>query len=183
MSIVGHNILDSVVREQHITQPSRVLDELNKGISYTLRQTDLEDNTVRDGMDIALCSFNAKTAVLQYAGAFNPMWLIRDGELIEYKGNKFPIGNTRPGEEKKFTNHEVQLQKGDTIYVFSDGYCDQFGGPDGKKFKASSLRQLLLKSQHLNMEEQLALLSSTIENWRGNHEQVDDILVIGTRYE
>jgi len=182
MSIVGHNLLDRVVGEQKITQPARILDELNKSISDTLRQTDLEDNTVRDGMDIALCAFDKKKGVLEFAGAYNPLWLIRNNELIEVKANKFPIGNSKSGDNNKFTNHEIPLQKGDTIYIFSDGYSDQFGGPAGKKFKASTLKQLLISSQHLGMAEQRELLNKTIEEWRGQHEQVDDILVIGTRY-
>lgn len=182
MSIVGHNLLDRVVGEQKVFQPAKILDELNKSISDTLRQTDLEDNTVKDGMDIAICSFNKKKGVLEFAGAYNPLWIIRNKELIEVKANKFPIGNTRIGENNKFTNHEIPLEKGDTVYIFSDGYSDQFGGPGGKKFKSSALKQLLINNQHLNMQEQRELLNSTIENWRGQHEQVDDILVIGTRY-
>jgi ligand-binding sensor domain-containing protein/serine phosphatase RsbU (regulator of sigma subunit) len=182
MSIVGHNLLDRVVGEQKVTQPARILDELNRSISDTLRQTDLEDNTVRDGMDIAICSFDKKRGVLEFAGAYNPLWLIRNSELIEVKANKFPIGNSKANDGNKFTNHEIPLQKGDTIYIFSDGYCDQFGGPSGKKFKASALRQLLINSQHLDMAQQRELLNRTIEEWRGAHEQVDDILVIGTRY-
>jgi len=182
MSIVGHNLLDRVVGEQKITQPARILDELNKSISDTLRQTDLEDNTVRDGMDIAICAFNKKKGILEFAGAYNPLWLIRNKELIEIKANKFPIGNSNKGENNKFTNHEISLQKGDTIYIFSDGYSDQFGGPAGKKFKSSALKQLLINSQHLSMEDQRELLNTSIEEWRGQHEQVDDILVIGTRY-
>ena len=182
MSIVGHNVLDRVVGEQNITQPAKILDELNKGIADTLRQNDLEDNTVRDGMDIALCSFNRTTGVLQYAGAYNPLWLIRNGELIEIKADKFPIGNSKSGVSNSFTNHELHLQKGDTLYIFSDGYSDQFGGPDGKKFKSSSLKALLLRSQHLSMDEQKYLLDITNVKWREGHEQVDDILVIGTRY-
>ena len=182
MSIVGHNVLDRVVGEHNITEPARILDELNKGISETLRQSNLEDNTVRDGMDIAMCSLDRSTGVLQFAGAYNPLWLIRKGELIEVKANKFPIGNSNKGDTNKFTNHEMQLEKGDTVYVFSDGFCDQFGGPLGKKLKASALRQLLLNNQQRSMAEQRALLDTTIEDWRGNHEQVDDILIIGTRY-
>lgn len=183
MSIVGHNLLDRVVGEQNITQPAKILDELNRSLSDTLRQTDLEDNTVRDGMDIALCAFDRETGVLEYAGAFNPLWLIRNQELIEVKADKFPIGNSKGGGGKnRFTNHEIQLQKGDTIYIFSDGYSDQFGGPKGKKFMAGAMKQLLIKSQHLPMHEQRELLNTTIESWRGSHEQVDDILVIGSRY-
>lgn len=183
MSIVGHNLLDRILSEQHITEPAKILDELNKGVSYTLRQTDLEDNTVRDGMDITLCSFNQKTAELQFAGAYNPLWLARDREITEYKVNKFPIGNSKSGEPQNFTNQSLQLKKGDSIYIFSDGYCDQFGGADGKKFKSSNFKRLILSVQHLSMDTQRIALNDAIEKWRGEHEQVDDILVIGMRYE
>ncbi|MCC6370272.1 MAG: SpoIIE family protein phosphatase [Bacteroidia bacterium] len=183
MSIVGHNLLDRIISEQEITEPAKILDELNKGLGETLRQNDLEDNTVKDGMDITLCSFHQKSGTMQYAGAFNPLWLIRNNELIEFKADKFPIGNSTTAHRNSFANHSIELQKGDTFYIFSDGYCDQFGGPSGKKFKASNLKQVLLKSQHLNMQQQRDLLNETIENWRGTLEQVDDILVIGTRYE
>ena len=182
MSIVGHNLLERIVGEHNIIEPAKILDELNKSIGETLRQSDLEDNTVRDGMDIALCSFNKKTALLKFAGAFNPLWLVRNNELIEIKANKFPIGNTKLNDTNKFTNHDIQLQKGDAVYIFSDGYSDQFGGPNGKKFKANNLKQLLINSQHKSMPEQYQVLNETIESWRGNHEQVDDILIIGTRY-
>ena len=181
MSIVGHSKLDQIVGEQGLTKPSDILNELNKTVSATLRQSYIEDNTVKDGMDIALCSFNRKTNIMEYAGAYNPMWLIRKGELTEYKADKFPIGNLKTGENKKFTNHSIPLQEGDTLYIFSDGFADQFGGPNGKKLKYSSFKQILLNNQHLTMEEQGALLEKTIENWRGTLEQVDDILVIGTR--
>jgi ligand-binding sensor domain-containing protein/serine phosphatase RsbU (regulator of sigma subunit) len=181
MSIVGHSKLDQIVGEQGLTKPSDILNELNKTVSATLRQSVIEDNAVKDGMDIALCSFNRKTNVMEYAGAYNPMWLIRNGELIEYKADKFPIGNLKAGENKKFTNHSIPLQEGDSLYIFSDGFADQFGGPNGKKLKYSTFKQLLLDNQHLSMEEQGVLLNKTIESWRGTLEQVDDILVIGTR--
>ncbi|MBK7668621.1 MAG: SpoIIE family protein phosphatase [Sphingobacteriaceae bacterium] len=181
MSIVGHSKLDQIVGEQGLTKPSDILNELNKNVSATLRQSVVEDNAVKDGMDIALCSFNRKTNVMEYAGAYNPMWLIRKGELIEYKADKFPIGNLKVGENKKFTNHSIPLQEGDTLYIFSDGSADQFGGPNGKKLKYSTFKQILLDNQHLSMEEQGVLLEKTIESWRGTLEQVDDILVIGTR--
>ncbi|HWY10557.1 MAG TPA: two-component regulator propeller domain-containing protein [Bacteroidia bacterium] len=181
MSIVGHSKLDQIVGEHGITKPSAILDELNKSVSDTLRQSYIEDNSVKDGMDIALCSFNRKTNAMEYAGAFNPLWLIRKGELIEYKADKFPIGNLKAGENKKFTNHIIPLQEGDTLYIFSDGFADQFGGPNGKKLKYSTFKQLLLDNQHLSMDQQGELLNKTIEEWRGSLEQIDDILVIGTR--
>jgi ligand-binding sensor domain-containing protein/serine phosphatase RsbU (regulator of sigma subunit) len=181
MSIVGHNAIDQIVVEQNLTKPSDILDALNKSVSDTLRQSNSEDNSIRDGMDLSLCSFDRRTNVMEYAGAFNPFWMIRNGEFTEIKGDKFPIGNLKKGENKKFTNHSILLQTGDTIYVFSDGFADQFGGPNGKKYKYNTFKNLLLEIQHLSMEEQGEVLNRTIEDWRGNLEQVDDILIIGTR--
>ncbi|MGQ0829594.1 MAG: two-component regulator propeller domain-containing protein, partial [Bacteroidota bacterium] len=179
MSIVGHNLLDQIVAEQGLIKPSEILDALNKSVSDTLRQTHTDD--VKDGMDIALCAFDRKTKQFEYAGAFNPLWLIRNGEIVETKADKFPIGNLKIGEQKKFTNHTIQLLEGDTLYIFSDGYADQFGGPHGKKLKYAVFKNMLLSIQHLSMEEQGEYLNKAIEEWRGDLEQVDDILVIGTR--
>jgi ligand-binding sensor domain-containing protein/serine phosphatase RsbU (regulator of sigma subunit) len=181
MSIVGHNLLDKIVVEQGLTKPSEILDALNKSVSDTLRQSNTEGEHVKDGMDIALCAFDRNTQTFEYAGAFNPLWLIREGQLIETKGDKFPIGNLHIGEQKKFTNHEIPLQKGDTLYIFSDGFADQFGGKDGKKLKYAVFKNMLLSIQHMSMEEQGAFLGNAIDEWRGELEQVDDILVIGTR--
>ena len=180
MSIVGHNLLDQIVSEQGLTQPAEILDALNKSVSDTLRQTSTEEH-VKDGMDISLCSFDHTTNVFEWAGAFNPFWMIRNGEFTEIKADKFPIGNLKIDEQKKFTNHVIPLIKGDTLYVFSDGFADQFGGPKGKKLKYSVFKEMLLSIQHLDMEEQGAYLNKAIEEWRGDLEQVDDILVIGTR--
>lgn len=180
MSIVGHNLLDRAVNEQHLTEPAKILDELNRTIGETLRQPS-DETAIRDGMDIALCTFNKDKNTLQYAGAHNSLWLIRNGALTEFKADKMPIGNTGMALEK-FVSHEIQLMDGDTIYVFSDGYADQFGGPDGKKFKSGAFKKLLLSNQHLAMSEQKKLLYTTITDWRGPHEQVDDVLVIGCRF-
>jgi serine phosphatase RsbU (regulator of sigma subunit) len=181
MSIVGHNLLDQIVAEHGLTKPSEILDALNKSVSDTLRQSYTDDH-VKDGMDLALCAFDRKTETFEYAGAFNPLWLIRNGELFETKGDKFPIGNLKVGEQKKFTNHIIPLVKGDTLYIFSDGFADQFGGVNGKKLKYSVFKNMLLGIQHMSMEEQGAYLNKAIDEWRGELEQVDDILVIGTRF-
>jgi ligand-binding sensor domain-containing protein/serine phosphatase RsbU (regulator of sigma subunit) len=180
MSIIGHNHLEQIVGNEGITQPATILDALNKSVSETLRQSST-DEQVKDGMDIALCMFDRKTNEFHYAGAFNPMYWIRNGELHEIKANKFPIGNLRSGEQPKFTNHTLKLEKGDALYIFSDGYADQFGGPNGKKLKYSAFKKMLLGIQQMNMEDQGAYLDKAIEEWKGSAEQVDDILVIGTR--
>ncbi|MBL0330566.1 MAG: SpoIIE family protein phosphatase [Bacteroidetes bacterium] len=146
----------------------------------TLRQTG-SDSEVKDGMDLAVCALDPKTLMLEYAGAFNPLYIVRDGKIMETPSDKIPIGSYLNGDFKNYTNHEIQLQKGDTIYIFTDGYADQFGGEKGKKFKYKSLQQLLLSFEGKPMEEQKNTLQTTIQTWKGNLEQVDDILVIGVR--
>jgi serine phosphatase RsbU (regulator of sigma subunit)/HAMP domain-containing protein len=180
MSIVGYNILKYTINTLQNIEPATLLNHLNTGVSETLHQNSKE-STTRDGMDIALCSFDSRNNELQYSGAYNPAYIIRDGELIEIKPDKFPIGMYVGADQKYYTNHKLELQKGDTVYIFSDGYVDQFGGDKGKKFMAKQFRQVLHEIQHLSLTEQKQHLDKTIENWRGNQEQVDDILVIGFR--
>jgi serine phosphatase RsbU (regulator of sigma subunit) len=141
-----------------------------------------EEGAVRDGMDMTMCIFNPVTRVMNMAGANNSLYLFRNGELKEYKADKLPIGYVE-GSSRSFTNHEIQLEKGDTIYLFSDGYADQFGGPKGKKFMVGQFRTFLAKIHTQPLNEQLNILNSNIEQWRGNLEQVDDILVIGFRVQ
>ncbi len=180
MSIVGYNQLNQAVNESGLSKPNLILNALNKGITKSLKQT-LEGSTVKDGMDIALCAFDETKNTLEYSGAYNSLWLIRKNNLIEIKADKKPIGVFLGEELKPFTNHEIQLEKGDTVYVFTDGFADQFGGPKGKKFKYKPLQQILLDNQHLSMQDQKELLDSIIEKWKGTLEQVDDILIIGIR--
>src|SRR5688500_15188783 len=188
MSSVGHNLLEQNVGEHKITQTAEILNSHNRSVSDTLRQSKIDEQNVRigmdiikDGMDIALCSLNKNTLELEFAAAFNPLYIVSGQELMEIKADKFPIGNLHLGEQKLFTNHTIQLKKGDSIYLFSDGFADQFGGPLNKKFKYSSFKQKLVEIQHLTMEEQKAVLDETIEKWKGIYEQVDDILVFGVR--
>jgi serine phosphatase RsbU (regulator of sigma subunit) len=180
MSIVGYNILKHSVNNNNFTTPSLILDALNEGVSETLHHGHEESNA-KDGMDLSFCTIDYKNMELQYAGAFNPLYLIRDGELIQTKADKFPIGLFLGEEKKKFTNHTFKLKQGDVIYIFSDGYADQFGGPNGKKFMANHFRDLLLDVHKHPIEKQKDLLNKTIEEWRGPLDQVDDILVIGVK--
>ena len=133
-------------------------------------------------MDGALCLIDLEKRTVEYAGANNPLWIIKEasGELIEIKANKQPIGEFE--FKKPFTNHTLELEKGDTIYIFSDGYVDQFGGPRGKKFKYKTLKQLLVANRNLNLDDQKSLLDQTFEDWRQDLEQLDDVCVIGVRF-
>jgi serine phosphatase RsbU (regulator of sigma subunit) len=180
MSIVGYNQLSQAVNESGLSKPNLILNALNKGITKALKQT-LEGSAVKDGMDIALCSFDETTSILEYAGAYNSLWLIRNGKFTEVKADKKPIGVFIGEELQMFTNHEIKLEKGDLVYVFTDGYADQFGGPKGKKFKYKHLQQLVIENSGLPMNEQQKILDATLEEWRGMLEQVDDILMIGVK--
>ncbi len=190
MSIVGSNILKQSVNEHKKIKPSEILDELNIGVSATLRQT-FQDSPVKDGMDIALCCYDKQKNNLQFAGAFNPLWLVRNNELMETVADKFPIGIFVGEKIKKFSNNELSVKKGDTIYIFSDGYADQFGGINltlgtenkvyGKKFMYKRLKEVMVSIQNKTMEEQKFILNKTIEDWKGKQEQIDDILIMGIR--
>ena len=131
----------------------------------------------KDGMDIAVCAINTTTHVAQFSGAFNNLYLIRNKEMVVYKGDHQPIGVF--DEEKEFVNHEFTLQKNDTIYMFTDGYVDQFGGEYGRKFLIRNFKQLLLEIAHLPMTEQKDILENTLDKWKQGYSQIDDILILG----
>lgn len=180
VSVVCNNGLNRSVREYGLTNPGEILDKTRE---IVIAEFEKSEDEVKDGMDIALCSLKEQAGSwkLKYAGANNPLWIIRKGEksIEEIKANKQPIGqfiNPVP-----YTTHTLNLQKGDSIYIFSDGYVDQFGGGKGKKLKASTFRELLLSIQSKPMEEQRIIIDTTFENWRGDLEQIDDVCVIGVR--
>ncbi|HEY0029552.1 MAG TPA: tetratricopeptide repeat protein [Bacteroidia bacterium] len=181
MSIIGCNLLSQAVNEYAITQPAAVLNSINKGLSKVLQQKGDADSFVTDGMDIALCAFNPEKMVLEYSGAYNPLWLVRDGTSIEFSADKFPVGAFIDKQIRIFNCHEIPVQKGDMIYLFSDGYADQFGGPLGKKFKYKPLQKLLLDNYKKPAQEQKALLNEAFESWMGKLEQIDDVLIIGIK--
>ena len=141
MSIIGHNSLNKIVREYGLTRPSAILDQLNIEVMKALLQR--HEKAINDGMDIALIAFNKKKFTLEFAGAYNPLYVVRKGEVIVYKGDRFPIGMTTTDEKKSFTNQTVDIQPGDMLYMCSDGYADQFGSADVKKYKSANVKKLL----------------------------------------
>lgn len=180
MSIVGNNLLQQAVNVFGLTKPALILNNVNKNISRMLHQTE-DSSNVKDGMDIALLAIEKGTTHIEFAGAFNPLWIVRGQEIIEVAPDKHPVGAFVGEELKQFKNNELELQKGDTLFIFTDGYADQFGGPKGKKFKYSQLKGILIKNINLSMVEQKNALNTEIESWKGNLEQVDDILIIGIK--
>jgi len=238
MSMIGNALLNEIIIEKAITKPAEILQNLREKANSVLKQKADHPGTMY-GMDIALCNIDLTNNILQYSGAYNPLYIIKQGEnegesqkeipnynskikniqirnsmsktisssplltppkggkgggkvppsggvrgafkLIEVKADNFPIGINVPKKKKTFTNHKIQFKKGDTFYIFSNGYVDQIGGPDGEKIMVQQFNQLLLDVQHLTMKEQHKVLESSFENWRGNHKQSDDVLVIGIR--
>jgi len=180
MSMLGVAFLNEAVRNNENVQANLILNELRARVKSSLRQTGKEQEQ-KDGMDMALCVIDKQKSKLQFAGANNPLYLIRNNELIEFKADRMPIG-IYIKEKDSFTNHEVEIQKGDSFYVFSDGFEDQFGGPTGKKFLTKNFKNLLVQLQSNTMEEQKEILRKSIIDWMGeHHEQIDDILVIGVK--
>ncbi|MBL0331055.1 MAG: SpoIIE family protein phosphatase [Bacteroidetes bacterium] len=188
MSIIGNTLLNEIVTEKNITSPAEILNELHIGVKTSLKQSGNSENERRDGMDIALCSLNEEGTILEYAGANRPLWIFRKGksgdesfEMI--KANKFPIGGLEMDNEIKrtFTNHSIPVEKGDIVYIFSDGYADQFGGAKGKKFMVGNMQKLISDIYQKPIKEQEELLHKNFLAWKGEIEQVDDVLVIGFR--
>lgn len=175
VSVVCNNALNRAVKEYKCTIPGEILDKTR---SLIIEEFEKSEEEVKDGMDIALCSLVGDK--LTYAGAHNPLLIVRNGELIEIKANKQPIG--KYDKLQAFTTHEVQLQKGDRIYLFSDGYIDQFGGEFGKKLKSKYFKELILSFQAKTIEHQKELFENAFKNWKGNYDQVDDICLIGIEY-
>jgi serine phosphatase RsbU (regulator of sigma subunit)/ligand-binding sensor domain-containing protein len=180
VSILGSNLLNQIVLEKHIVDPGQVLTELNRGVKNTFGREDTE-RQANDGMDLAFIAYDKQKNVVEFAGAKNPLILIRDGELIIYKADKMPIGGPTEHDYEFKTEH-IEVKKGDAIYMFSDGYPDQFGGAKGKKFMIKNFKQLLLEMQNDPMDRQYEKLRYTMEQWRKGYEQIDDILVIGIQF-
>ncbi len=181
MSLLGISYLNEIVQRREITQANQVLNELRKQIRNSLRQHGQAEES-KDGIDMALCVIDGKNNTLQYSGANNPLYRIRDKngapELTEFKADRMPLGYY-PGAFKTFTNTEIQLEYGDVFYLFSDGFLDQKGGKGNKKFMSKNFKNLLMKIYQEPMREQKNILDKTIRDWMGNNSQIDDILVLG----
>jgi serine phosphatase RsbU (regulator of sigma subunit) len=178
MSMIGSSLLNQIINERDVTSPGKILDELNTGIIHSLKQKDSESN---DGMDIAVCSFDFSNSKVIFSGANRPLWLVRKNELLTYKPNKLPIGGLQITHNEKFIEHEITLEPNDTIYLFSDGYADQFGGGAGKKMMLKRFKETILAIQNKTMQEQEINLKDFFLDWKKNNEQVDDVLVVGIR--
>jgi serine phosphatase RsbU (regulator of sigma subunit) len=178
MSVLGISLINDIVYDHDLLKPSEILDKLNKRVIDELDQSDKEGSS-KDGMDISLSRINLKTLELVWAGAHNPLYVYRNGELIELKPNKQPIGYFEYG--KPFDDQTLQLEKNDMIYSSTDGYPDQFGGVKGKKLKSSGFKNLLSRIQVLSTKEQKKYLERHFSEWKGENEQVDDACVIGMR--
>lgn len=179
MSLLGISFLNEIVLERNISEPNVILDNLRAEIIKAFTDKDTNDQ-MSDGMDCVLCRFDKSTNVLHYAAANNSIVIIRNNEVIHLTGDKMPVGKS-PRDTVGFTLHEFKLQQGDTVYMFTDGFPDQFGGKDGKKFKVKNVKELLLSVSLSPMSEQQTLLNEHFENWRGDLEQIDDVCVVGIR--
>jgi serine phosphatase RsbU (regulator of sigma subunit)/uncharacterized protein HemY len=176
VSLLGIAFLNEIVAKKEIRTAAQVLEELRKQVKTSLKQTE-QDNDSKDGMDIGLCIIDTKTNLLQFAGAYNPLYLIRNKELREIKGTKNPIGIHL--KERPFENHQIQLESSDAIYLASDGFIDQFGGEKGMKFMNKKFKQLLLEINQSSFDKQKETLVSTLQAWKKDTRQIDDITVLG----
>ncbi len=178
MSMIGVELLNKIIIDQKIDRASEILFILNQGIRRSFNEAQKGGMKVNDGMDIGLCIIDMKARKLEFSGAFFPLYIIRDNRLIEIKGEKISLGTT---DSNLFVDNYVDIEADDMIYMFSDGYVDQFGGPHDKKFMYRRLRHLLLTIHQFSMEEQEAILEESIINWKKDNEQVDDMMIIGMR--
>lgn len=178
MSAICNDLMNQVIRDGQETNPGLALQMLDKKLNALLYKS--SDHGAADGMDIALCTLDKKKNILYYSGAHRPMIIIRNQQVMEFKPTKHSIGGYLSGE-KEFETHTIQLQPEDLIYIFTDGYTDQFGGPGGKKFKYKQLQKLLLEIADMNMISQKSAIEESMSKWRGEHEQIDDNLIFGLR--
>jgi serine phosphatase RsbU (regulator of sigma subunit) len=180
MSILGITFLNSIISHYYPLRASMVLNQMREHVMKALSQTGTQSEQ-KDGIDMAFCLINHEKNNMEFSGAFNPIYRIRNKNIQEFQGDKMPVG-IGSEQEKPFSNKLVDLEEGDMIYLFSDGFVDQFGGKEEKKFKYRSFRELLISISDLSVSEQKNKLQQTFDSWKGNLKQLDDVLVFGFRY-
>jgi CheY-like chemotaxis protein len=181
MSLIGTNALSKFVEEGGVLRPAAIISEIDNEIQTILNQHQ-EDSEIKDGMEMVVFAFNLQEGIFNYASAKRPVWLYRNEEIHKLNYDRFPIGggNLYPSKDE-FSNYTFEFQSGDTLYLFSDGFTDQFGGPNNKKYTTSQLKNTLAQIQHLPMQQQQEILLSSIHEWQGTNDQTDDRLMIGVR--
>mgnify|MGYP006266133083 CR=1 FL=1 len=180
MTMIGNTLLNRIILELGVTMPNEILEMLHKGVRNALRQDQTDS---KDGMDISFMVINRDTQTLYWSGANNPLIRIREGDFEEFKADKQAIGGSQDEDERKFTLHELAIEKGDKFYVYSDGYQDQFGGPRGRKFMTKKFKKLLAQISDDPVDSQKETLDKTMQEWMGEkYEQIDDIIVIGVKF-
>ena len=179
MSIIGHSLLNEIVEHENLKDPAHILELLNQEIIKSLRQKTLDKST--DGMDVSIIYVNIPKQEITFAGAYQQLYYI-NGKLNVFKGDRQPIGGLHHNTNRKFTNHTFSINKGDSIYLSSDGFKDQFGGPENKKFLSRRLQELLISSHKYSMQAQSYIYDEAFEEWRGRHEQIDDVSLIGIKF-
>jgi phosphoserine phosphatase RsbU/P len=177
MSMFGVAFLNEIVGKENVTTPAVILNKLREMIVQSLRQN--SGTEVKDGMDMAVITIDNSQNTLEFSGAQNPMYLVRDKELIQIKGDRMPVSIYDRMDD--FTNHTMGIKENDQIYLFSDGYADQFGGPAGKKFKYKAFKELIVKNCEKPMKEQNMLFGKAFDEWKGEHEQIDDLVIFGIK--
>ncbi len=182
MSIIGVELLRTITNNQGINDSSEILNRLNTGVIQTFSKDFNEDSAlVKDGMDVAFCIIDKENNILQYSGAFSNLYLVRDSKITEIKGDRYSVGMGNKTEQQLFSSHYIPIQPQDMIYIFTDGYADQFGGPENKKYKFRRFRHLLLNIHKFPLETQRQYVEDSINEWKGKNDQVDDILIIGIK--
>jgi serine phosphatase RsbU (regulator of sigma subunit) len=181
MTVIGSNLLTQIITENYVTVPSKIMSELDKHITATLKQEKTHQQIIQDGMDLSLLKVNQIQKEFIYTSAKRPAIFIRDKQISELKGSKNTLGGLR-SEEKTFDEIKISYREGDMLYLFTDGYIDQFGGAENKKFMIRRLRELLLEVHLLPVSGQKQKLDDVIREWIGNNEQTDDILIMGIRF-
>lgn len=179
MSMLGNSLLNRIVNDLNITEPAQILNELRNGVINSLKKNGTDP--ANGGMDMALCTIDSENRKLEFAGAFNPLVYVRNGEIGQVRANRMPIGRYIHKSTEPFTNHVLDIEPGDVFYLFSDGFQDQFGGPKDRKFGSKQFKQLLLSIHELPILKQKAALEKALTDWQGDQEQIDDVVVIGFR--